>query len=112
MIRVVLVRVQYYSHRGKEMQTKLSLSMFQNGKFLILAASQSQSQNGFVDSNLKDTVINPDTLSRVWLGRCDKLSSHDYNDGDCTTPGAMYTDFNVWLGELSEQELIDWTSCQ
>ena len=80
-----------------------SLSFIQNGKFLIVHGSQSQGQSGYIDSNLKDQGLNVDQLSWVELGRCGSMG--------CTTPGAMYTDYNVWLGELSEKELIDWTSC-
>ena len=58
-----------------------------------------------MDPNLKNEELSTEALSQVYLGRC------EYDGGDCTTPGAMYTDFNLWLGELSEQQLVDWTSC-
>ena len=78
--------------------------MPQNGKFLIVHPSQSQGQSGYIDPNLKEQGLNVAQLSWAELGRC--------GDADCTTPGANYTDYNVWLGELSDQELIDWTTCK
>ena len=30
----------------------------------------------------------------------------------CSTPGARFTDLNVWDRELSEAEVLDWTACK
>ena len=57
--------------------------------------------------NLVDTVIPPDFLTKIYLGRC----AFDYQPG-CTTPGAQITDFNVWDRALTQQEATDWTSCK
>ena len=46
-------------------------------------------------------------MSTVYLGRCD----YERPEG-CTTPEAMFSDYNAWLGELSTQEVIDWTTCK
>ena len=97
MIRVILVAhfvsssmvVIYFLNN-------LSCSGCQNGKFLNV---------NNVDPNLKSLELNADKLGKVFLGKC------DYDGEGCTTPGAMYADYNAWLGELSTQELVDWTSC-
>ena len=69
---------------------------FQNGRFLNVNR---------VDPNLKSLELNADKLANVFLGKC------DFGDGrSCNTPGAMYADYNAWLGELSTKELVDWTS--
>ena len=111
MIRIILVR-----HFGIILANVVPfpMSMFQNGKFLIIHPYQSQHQSGVVDSNLKDLELNIDQLSEAWLGRCgyDLTNKPDWEWGICNTPGALYTDYNVWLGELSDKELIDWTSCR
>ena len=57
--------------------------------------------------NLISTVIPPDFLTKVYLGRC----AFDYKPG-CTTPGGLITDFNIWNRALTEQEAVDWTSCK
>ena len=58
------------------------------------------------EPNLKDTVIPPDFLTKVHMGRC------SYDFGGCSTPGALFSDLNIWSRALDEQEAIDWTSCK
>ena len=70
---------------------------FQNGKFLNV---------NYVDLNLKDIELNVKALTNVYLGRCDY-----FGDDMCTAPRAEFTDFNVWLEDLSTPELIEWTTC-
>ena len=31
---------------------------------------------------------------------------------DCTAPGGMSTDFNIWDRQMGDKELIDWTTCK
>ena len=31
---------------------------------------------------------------------------------DCTAPGGMATDFNIWDRAMEDKELIDWTTCK
>ena len=31
---------------------------------------------------------------------------------DCTAPGGMATDFNIWDRAMGDKELIDWTMCK
>ena len=46
-------------------------------------------------------------LTNVYLGRCDNPDGNDR----CTTPRGEYTDFNVWLEDLSDAKLVEWTTC-
>ena len=31
---------------------------------------------------------------------------------DCTAPGGMSSDFNIWDRSMGDKELIDWTTCK
>ena len=31
---------------------------------------------------------------------------------DCTAPGGMATDFNIWDRAMDDNELVDWTKCK
>ena len=57
--------------------------------------------------NLVDTVIPPDFLTKLHVGRC----ALDFKEG-CTTPGALFTDVNVWSRALEKEEAVKWTSCR
>ena len=59
------------------------------------------------EPNLENVVIPPDFLTKVYIGRC----AFSYQKG-CTTPGGLFTDFNVWDRFLTEQEAVDWTACR
>ena len=61
----------------------------------------------FVDENLKDLEVPINLLLKVHLLRC----NNGY-DLDCTTPGGMVTDFNIWDRAFSPEELTDWTTCR
>ena len=61
----------------------------------------------FIDENLKDLMVPTELLLKVYLMRC----ANDY-EKDCTAPGAMATDFNIWSRSLDDRELIEWTSCK
>ena len=80
-----------------EPQTKL-IAILQNGDFLNV---------NYVDENLKDLEIPLSLLMKVYLLRC----NNNY-DLDCTTPGGMVTDFNMWDRSFTPKELQDWTSCR
>ena len=60
-----------------------------------------------MDENLKDLEIPLSLLMKVYLLRC----NNNY-DLDCTTPGGMVTDFNMWDRSFTPKELQDWTSCR
>ena len=61
----------------------------------------------YTDENLGDLKVPTDLLLNVYLMRC----ANDF-EKDCTAPGAMATDFNIWTRSLDDEELIDWTSCK
>ena len=70
----------------------------QNGDFLNV---------NFVDENLKDLEVPLSLLMKVYLLRCNNAY-----DLDCTTPGGMVTDFNMWDRAFPPEDLKDWTSCR
>ncbi len=70
----------------------------QNGEMLTV---------NFVDENLSELSVPLELLLRVHLMRC----NYDYA-GDCTAPGGMATDFNIFGRAFDEQELEKWTSCR
>ena len=59
------------------------------------------------EPNLVNTKIPPNFLTKVHIGRC----AFGYKGG-CTTPGGLFTDFNVWDRAFSEEEAIEWTACR
>ena len=63
-------------------QIRFIVFFSQDGTVMNMNASQ---------PNLVDTAIPPDFLTKVHIGRC----AYDYKP-DCTTPGALLTDFNIW----------------
>ena len=73
----------------------------QNGKFLV----------DYVDENLSDLKIPKDLLMKPSLMSCG-FYPVDHQTKDCTAPGGMATDFNIWNRALGVQELIDWTTCK
>ncbi len=78
---------------------KLTLnSTLQNGRPLNV---------NFVDLNLQNLTIPRDLLQKVYLLRC----NNDYMD-DCTAPGGIATDFNIWDRAFSLEEQRQWTKCQ
>ena len=79
------------------LKTRL-IPILQNGDFLNV---------NYVDENLKDLEIPLSLLMKVYLLRC----NNNY-DLDCTTPGGMVTDFNMWDRSFTPKELQDWTSCR
>ena len=70
----------------------------QNGDFLNV---------NFVDENLKDLEVPLSLLLKVYLLRCNNAY-----ELDCTTPGGMVTDFNMWDRAFTPEDLQDWTSCR
>ena len=55
-----------------------------------------------MDENLSDLKIFK--KFRVALMSCGSV--------DCTAPGGMATDFNIWDRAMDDKELIDWTTCK
>ena len=53
------------------------------------------------------TNVNPTTelLLNVNLLQC---SAYDEN---CTAPGALITDFNIWSSSMLEKDMTNWTNC-
>ena len=70
----------------------------QNGDFLNV---------NYVDENLKDLEVPLSLLLKVYLLRCNNAY-----ELDCTTPGGMVTDFNMWDRAFAPEDLQDWTSCR
>ena len=89
-----------YSQSCNTWEKKLPLGSYfpQNGEFLNI---------NFIDENLKDLTVPTELLLKVYLMRC----ANDY-EKDCTAPGAMATDFNIWSRSFDDRELIEWTSCK
>ena len=54
------------------------------------------------------TKVNPttETLLNVNLLKCSVYHEN------CTAPGALITDFNLWSSSMSEKDMSDWTSCR
>ena len=69
---------------------------FQNGQTLVDLA----------DKRLSELKIPKELLLRVFLMRCID------NPPDCTNPGSMVTDFNIWNRALEKDELVKWTTCK
>ena len=40
------------------------------------------------------------------------FASVDKQTMDCTAPGGMVTDFNMWDRAMGDKELVDWTTCK
>ena len=55
-----------------------------------------------MDENLSDLKIFKKL--RVRILSCE--------DPDCTAPGGMATDFNMWDRAMVDEELVDWTTCK
>ena len=62
------------------------------------------------DPNLVEVNLTTDVLTQVYLGMCPY--NQRFYDYSCTTPGAKFTDFNVWVEELPDQDMKDWTACK
>ena len=97
MIRVNLVKNYSRTNYVHLFILPQSHVAFQNGEFLNV---------NNVDPNLENLELHINDLSTVYLGRCDYES-----DKGCTNPEAKFSDYNAWLGELSTQEIIHWTTC-
>ena len=59
-----------------------------------------------MDLNIKDIEVSLNALRNVYLGRCE-INKNEA----CTAPRGEFTDLNVWLEDLSDVELIGWTTC-
>ena len=61
-----------------------------------------------MDENLSDLKISKELLFRATLMNC----GPDDETKDCTSPGGMATDFNIWDRAMGDRELIAWTTCK
>ena len=73
----------------------------QNGNFLL----------DYVDENLSDLKIPKELLLRASLMSCG-FAPVEEQTTDCTAPGGMATDFNIWDRAMDDKELVDWTTCK
>ena len=64
-----------------------------------------------MDENLSDLKIPKELLFRASLMNCG-YSPMDKLEKDCTVPGGMATDFNIWDIAMGDKELIEWTTCK
>ena len=64
-----------------------------------------------MDENLSDLKIPKELLLRASLMSCGYAPVEDQTE-DCTAPGGMATDFNIWDRAMEDKELIDWTTCK
>ena len=60
-----------------------------------------------MDENLQRMEVPKELLFKVYIMRC----ANNF-EKDCTAPGGMATDFNLWDRALSETELRQWTTCK
>lgn len=74
-------------------------SLAQNGEMLNV--------NYEIESHLAELSVPLGLLRKVHLMQC--LSK---NTAECTMPGGIITDFNIWDRAFSEEELMHWTSCR
>ena len=65
----------------------------------------------YVDENLSNLKIPKELLFRVSLMTCSSMPVV-LREKDCTVPGGMVTDFNIWDRAMGDKELIDWTMCK
>ena len=72
---------------------------FKNGKMLNVNYER--------DVHLSDMTVPLELLQKVVLMRC-LLGSKS----DCTMPGGLITDFNIWDRSFSAHDMIQWTTCQ
>ena len=75
---------------------------FQNGRFTNI---------DYVDENLSALQVSTEFLLKVSLASCGHAPVEE-QPVDCTAPGALMTDFNIWDRAMGDIELIHWTSCQ
>ena len=64
-----------------------------------------------MDDNLSDLKISKELLLKASLMSCGNKPVEEQTK-DCTTPGGMATDFNIWDRAMGDTELIDWTTCK
>jgi hypothetical protein len=60
-----------------------------------------------VEPLLQNVTIPSNFLHKTYLGMC----AQDYNGG-CSGPEGQISDFNVWDRALTEEEMVDWTTCR
>ena len=59
------------------------------------------------DVHLLDMTVPLELLQKVLLMRCLTGSK-----ADCTMPGGLITDFNIWDRSFSVEDMQKWTTCQ
>ena len=57
------------------------------------------------DPNVRNVQIPEDFLSHIQLGAC------SYDSASCISPEGELSDFNVWDRFLSDEEVLQWTTC-
>ena len=89
----------------------LQLYLFQKVIFITFLLF---SQNGHLlnvnferDTHLLEMTVPLELLQKVLLMRC-LLGTKP----DCTMPGGMITDFNIWDRSFSAKDMTKWTTCQ
>ena len=80
----------------------LQFNYLQNGRFTNI---------NYIDENLSALEVLTEFLLKVSLTTCGHVPVEEQVQ-DCTAPGALVTDFNIWDSSMSDIELIHWTSCQ
>ena len=64
-----------------------------------------------MDENLSDLKIPKELLLRASLMSCG-MAPVENQITDCTAPGGLSTDFNIWDRSMGDEELFDWTTCK
>ena len=76
-------------------------------KFVRFAVNGNFTNINHKDKRLENVQLPTDLLDKIYLGRC----PWDHTDS-CSKHNGKFADFNLWDRPLSEQEMLDWTSCR
>ena len=63
-----------------------------------------------VPGGISDGLTNLNPTTKILLN-VNLLQCSVYNE-NCTAPGALITDFNIWSSYMLEKDMIDWTRCR
>ena len=58
------------------------------------------------DDRLSDMTVPIELIQKVYLMGC------NFEDPDCSMPGGVITDFNIWDRSFSSSDLQAWTACR
>ncbi len=85
--------------------THLCLSYAHEESFIIIVKDGASLNVNYRDPLLRNVKIDPDFLTKVFLGGC------VFEKPGCSIPGGLITDLNIWGEALSAADMAEWTSC-